>query len=121
VATLLEGFTTKEQRSVVFFFCGHNYSMQGIFIKMFAVYEAECLSRKAVHNWVQKRGRCFSHDEEVETKVRKWLRQQPKDLCGSGFKAVVNLWDKCINVSRNNFFKSVYHMFYVNISVNIRL
>jgi hypothetical protein len=36
--------------------------------------------RKAVHNWVEKCGKLFADDEEVETEVRKWLRQQSKDL-----------------------------------------
>jgi hypothetical protein len=49
---------------------------------------------KAVHNWGEKR---FA-DEEVETEVRKWLRQQSKDVCAAGFGAVLKRWDKCINV-----------------------
>jgi hypothetical protein len=35
--------------------------------EMFPVYGGKCLSRKAVHNWVEKR---FT-DEEIETEVRK--------------------------------------------------
>jgi cation transport regulator ChaB len=30
--------------------------------------------------------------------VRKWLRQQPKDFYAAGFDALVERWDKCINV-----------------------
>jgi hypothetical protein len=45
-------------------------------IEMFPVYGGKCLSRKAVHSLVEKRGKCFTDDEEVETEVRKWLRQQ---------------------------------------------
>jgi hypothetical protein len=37
------------------------------------------LSYKAVHIWVEKRGKRFARDEEVETELRKWLRQQPKN------------------------------------------
>jgi hypothetical protein len=40
----------------------------------------------------------FADDEGVETEVRKWLRQQPKDFCAAGFGALVKRWDKCINV-----------------------
>jgi hypothetical protein len=40
----------------------------------------------------------FADDEEVETEVRKWLRQQPKDFCAAGFGALVKRWDKCSNV-----------------------
>jgi hypothetical protein len=37
-------------------------------------------------------------DEEVETEVRKWLRQQSKYFCAASFDALVKLWDKCISV-----------------------
>jgi hypothetical protein len=37
-------------------------------------------------------GKCFA-DEEVETDVPKWLRQQPED-----FDALLKGWNKCINV-----------------------
>jgi hypothetical protein len=56
------------------------------------------LSRKAVHNWVEKSGKRFADNEEVETKVRKWLRQKSKDFCAAGFDALVKRWDKCISV-----------------------
>jgi hypothetical protein len=38
------------------------------------------------------------HNEEFETKARKWLRQQSKDFYAAGFDALVKLWDKCSNV-----------------------
>jgi hypothetical protein len=68
--------------------------------EMFPVYGGKCLSCKAVHNWVGKRGRRFGNDEEVEMEVRKWLRQQSKDLYTAGFDALVKRWDKCINVEK---------------------
>jgi hypothetical protein len=37
-------------------------------------------------------GKRFPDDEEVETEVRNWLRQQ-----SAGFDELVKLWDKCIN------------------------
>jgi hypothetical protein len=43
-------------------------------------------------------GKCFACDEEVETEVLKWLRQQSKDFYAAGFDAVVKGWDMCINV-----------------------
>jgi hypothetical protein len=52
------------------------------------------LSRKAVHNWVEKR---FADDEEVETEARMWLRRQ-KDSYAAGFGALLKRWDTCINV-----------------------
>jgi hypothetical protein len=43
-------------------------------------------------------GKCFADDEEVETEVRKWLRQQSKDFYAAGFDELVKQWDKFINV-----------------------
>jgi hypothetical protein len=56
------------------------------------------LSRKAVNNWVEKNGKRFADDEEVETEVRKRLRQQSKDFYAAGFDALVKRWDKCVRV-----------------------
>jgi hypothetical protein len=44
------------------------------------VYGGKCLSHKAVRNWVEKNGKYFADDEDVEMEVRKWQRQQSKDL-----------------------------------------
>jgi hypothetical protein len=43
-------------------------------------------------------GKRFANDEEVETEVRKWLRQQSKDFHAAGFYALVKRWDNCINI-----------------------
>jgi hypothetical protein len=56
------------------------------------------LSRKAVRNWVEKRGKRSADDEEVEAEVWKWLREQPKDFYAADFDALVKRSDKCINV-----------------------
>jgi histone-lysine N-methyltransferase SETMAR len=45
----------------------------------------------------QPGGKRFA-DEEVETEVRKWLRQQSKDFYAAGFDTLVKRWDKCIIV-----------------------
>jgi hypothetical protein len=39
-------------------------------------------------------GKYFADDEEVETKLRKWQRQQSKDFYAAGLNALVNQWDK---------------------------
>jgi hypothetical protein len=83
---------------------------------MFPVYAGKCLSLKAVHKWVEKRGKRFADDEEVETEVRKWLRQQWKHFIAAGFDALAKRWDKCINVGEEYvekyiFFRFEYHMF----------
>jgi hypothetical protein len=56
------------------------------------------LSLKAIHNWVEKCAKRFADDEEVETEVWKWLRQQSKDFYAAGFDALVKRWDKCNNI-----------------------
>jgi hypothetical protein len=43
-------------------------------------------------------GRRFADDEEVETEVRKWLKQQSKGFHAAGFDALVKRWDMFINV-----------------------
>jgi hypothetical protein len=48
--------------------------------------------------WFTSGGRRFADGEEVETEVRKWLRQQSKDFYVAGFGALVKRWDKCISV-----------------------
>jgi hypothetical protein len=40
----------------------------------------------------------FADDEDVETEMRKWLRQRSKAFYAAGFDALVMRWDKCINV-----------------------
>jgi hypothetical protein len=37
-------------------------------------------------------------EEEVETEVWKWLRQQSEDFCTAGFDGLVKRWDKYISV-----------------------
>jgi hypothetical protein len=44
-------------------------------------------------------GKRFADDEEVETEMGKWMRQQSKDFYAAGFDALVKRWGKCINVS----------------------
>jgi hypothetical protein len=59
-------------------------------------------------------GKRFADDEEVETEVRKRLRQQSEDFYAAGFGAFVKRSDKCINVGECMFFSRIeYHMFYV--------
>jgi hypothetical protein len=65
--------------------------------EMFPVYGGKCLWCKEVHRWVEKRGRRFA-DQEVQTEVRKWLRQQSKDFCSAAFDVLVKRRDKCISV-----------------------
>jgi hypothetical protein len=85
-------------RSVVRFLWIKWLNAGDIHKEIFAVYGGKFLSRKAVHNWIKKYGKHFADDEEVETEVRKWLRQQSKDFYAVACDALVKRWDKCINV-----------------------
>jgi chaperonin cofactor prefoldin len=54
------------------------------------------------------RGKRFADDEEVEKKVGKWLTQQSKDFYAAGFDALVERWDKCINVGGRHVEKQIF-------------
>jgi hypothetical protein len=92
MATVLEECITEEQPSVVFF-AGKWDLMQRIFIKKLFLFTVRSVCRvKRFH----LHGKRFA-DEEVETEVRKSLRQQSKDFYAAGFDALVKRWDKCIS------------------------
>jgi hypothetical protein len=81
--------------------------MQRIFIKicfLFAVRSICGLKR------LQLGGKRFANDEEVETEVRKWLRQQSKDFYAAGFDALLKHWDECIDVDGEYVKKSYIHL-----------
>jgi hypothetical protein len=56
---------------------------------MFPIYSGKGLSHKADDNWVEKHDKHFADDVEIETEVRKWLREQSKDFYGASFNALV--------------------------------
>jgi hypothetical protein len=62
--TVLEEYPTEKQSSAVRFLWAKRLNAKDIHKEMFPVDGGKCLSRKAVHNWVEKR---FADDEEVET------------------------------------------------------
>jgi hypothetical protein len=94
MATVLEGYITEDQRSVLRF-RGQKDSVQRIFIKICFLFMVGSVCRIKRFTTGGKR---FAEDGEVETEVRKWLRKQSKDFCVAGFDALVKRWDKCINV-----------------------
>jgi hypothetical protein len=65
--------------------------------EMFPLYGGKCFSCKAVHVWVEKSFKDV-RKSQMSHKVRKWLRQQSKDINAAGFDALVKRWDNCINV-----------------------
>jgi hypothetical protein len=55
MTTVLEECITEEQRFVVRYFSeGNRLISEDIHKEMLSVYGRKCLSRKAVHNWVEK-------------------------------------------------------------------
>jgi hypothetical protein len=86
---------------------------------MVPVYGGKCLSRKAFHNWVEKRGKRFADDEEVETEVRKWLRTVKKLLCctfrctGKAVGQVYRCWWRICRERNVFFYRFEYYMFYI--------
>jgi hypothetical protein len=81
MTTALKGCTstTEDHRSVVRFSWAEALNAKDIHKEMSPVYCGKCLSRKAVHIWVEKRGIRSADNELDETEVRKWLSQQSKD------------------------------------------
>jgi hypothetical protein len=72
--TVLEGCITEQQRSVVNFLWIKELTAKDIHKEMFPVYVGSVCHVKRFHLG----GKRFADDEEVETEVRKWLRQQSK-------------------------------------------
>jgi hypothetical protein len=64
--------------------------------EIFPVYGGKCLSRKAVHSWVEKfcQGRSkVADDARPGAEVA-----ESKHFHAAGFDALVKRWDKCISV-----------------------
>jgi hypothetical protein len=71
-----------------FFLCAEGLNAKDIHEEMLPIYGGKCLSRKAASIG----SRSSLKDDEVETELRKWLRQQSKDFCVAGFGALVKRW-----------------------------
>jgi hypothetical protein len=69
-----------------------------IYKEMLLVYSGKNLSHKAFHILIEKRDKFLAHKEEIETELRKGLRQQSNDLYARGFDALVKRWYKCVTV-----------------------
>jgi hypothetical protein len=76
-------------------FCRQKDSMQRTFINKCFLFTVGSVCREKRFSLDGKR---IPDDEEVETEVRKWLRQRSKDFYAAAFDSLVKRWDKCINV-----------------------
>jgi hypothetical protein len=54
MATVLEEYTTEEQRALVLFLQAKGLDAKDIRKEMFYVYGGKCLSLEVVHNWMAK-------------------------------------------------------------------
>jgi hypothetical protein len=78
-------------------------SAKDIHKEVFPAYGGKCLSYKALHSWVEKRGKIFTDDADDEKEVRKWLRQQPKDSY-----AVDVFWDVAVSAHAGSSLPNFY-------------
>jgi hypothetical protein len=74
MAIVLDCILPKSRAVFYVFLWAKRLNVKDIHKEMFPVYGGKCLSRKAFHNWVEKHGKRFADDEEVEMEVRKWLK-----------------------------------------------
>jgi hypothetical protein len=118
MATVPEAYTTEKQRSVLHFLWKKD-SLQRIFINKRFLFTVGSVCRvKWFTTWSRNSLRDVRKSQMMLDQVRKWLRQQSKDLCAVGFDALVKRWDKYVSIgkgmSRNIYFlRFEYHMFYV--------
>jgi hypothetical protein len=54
MATVLEEYTTEDQRAVMRFLWAKGLDGKNIRKEIFSVYSEKCLSREAVYNWIDK-------------------------------------------------------------------
>ena len=101
MAAPLSTCTKIELRGVVRFLWAKNMEAKDIHKEMLPMYGEHCLSRQAVHNWVQKfsEGRTSIEDEHRVGRIT--FRQQPKEFFAAGFQGLVKRWDKCLNLYRD--------------------
>jgi hypothetical protein len=113
MVTVLEEYTTEDERSVVLFMWEEGLKAKDIRKEMFPVYGGKCLSRKAAKNslkYVRKL-------QMMPDQMRKRPRQQSKDFSEAGFQRtgkamgqVYQYWWKICREIHDFFFRFEYHM-----------
>jgi hypothetical protein len=98
MATVLEKYTTEEQRSVTLYLWAKGLSAKNIYKELFPVYGGKCLSRKAVHNLVEKVCEGLSKVADDAGPCAEVAETTVKRLLCCGFDGLVKRWDKCINI-----------------------
>jgi hypothetical protein len=95
MAKVLEECNAEEQPSFVRFLWTKEPNAKDVHKEMFPLYGVKCLSRKAAHSWAEKHGKLFADDEEVETELRNWLRQQSEDFYAARFDPLIGQLYQC--------------------------
>jgi hypothetical protein len=85
MATVLEVYTTEEQRCVVRLCWAKGLNAKDTHKEMFPVYGGKCLSRKVVHNWVEKFSQELRKSQMMPNQAA-LLKLRQKQLC-SGWKS----------------------------------
>ena len=96
MAAPLSTCTKIEQRGFVLFLWAKNMEAKDIHKEMLPMYD--CLSRQAVHNWVQKFSEWRTSIEDEHRVGRITFRQRAKEFFAAGFQGLVKRWDKCLNL-----------------------
>jgi hypothetical protein len=121
MATVIEGYTTEEQRFLVGSLWSKGLNAKGIHKEMFPVYGRECSSRKAVHNWVEKfsQGRLKVADdarqgvEVAETIVERFLCCAFRRIAKATAEVYQCWWRICREITAFILSSFEYHMLYV--------
>ena len=87
-----------QDRTAWRFLWAKNMEAKDIHKEMLPMYGEHCLSRQAVHNWVQQFLEWRTSIKDKYRAVRAWFRQQPKEFFAAGFQGIVKRWDKCLNL-----------------------
>jgi hypothetical protein len=101
MATVLDDVLPKSRVLLCVFLWAKGLNAKDIHKEIFPVYGGKCLSRKAVHNWVEKfsQGRSkVADDIRPGLPVEILVATTARYLYASGFDALVKQWNKWINV-----------------------
>jgi hypothetical protein len=97
MATLLEGYTTEEQRSLLRFMWAKGLNAKDIHKEIVLIYGGKCLSRKAVRNWVEKFSQGRSRVADEARPGAEVVQTTVKNSYAAGYEALKKRWNKCIS------------------------
>jgi hypothetical protein len=88
MVSMLEDYTTKEQRSVVLLLWEKQFNAKYNHKEIFPVYGEKCLLHKAVPTGSRNSLMDIQKSQMMLDQVQKWLRQQSKDFYALGFNSL---------------------------------